>query len=108
LFDGINDRKVLMKIETTIKSDYPGKGWPQYGKPVRTDYGHEVEVHASSIAFTPHCWLRIYDPGNYAMQPGYSDEGCDVSAHLTVPQVRAIRDRLDAFLQAVRTKEFNP
>ena len=94
-----------MKIETTIKSSGVGAGWPQYGEPVATTYGHAVEVFASSVAFTPHCWLRVYDPGN-TMQQGYSDEGCNVMAHLTVSQARAIRDRLDAFVRAVKTGEF--
>lgn len=89
-----------MSVEVSIKDAPPGKGWPQYGRPVPTEYGHAVEVFMSSTAFDPHCWLRIYDPGRDVtwMQDGYPDEGCDVMAHLTLAQAIAIRDRLTAFI----------
>jgi len=87
-----------MSVDITIKGQPPGEGWPQYGTPVPTDYGHAVEVFMSSVAFEAHCWLRIYDPGNHAMQVK-SGQGCDVMAHLTLGQAVAIRDRLTAFIE---------
>jgi len=91
-------------IKVTIKKQPPGQGWPQYGKPVRTEYGHHVEVFMSSIAFDPHCWLRIFDPtpdGSMKIDPITTspDAGCDIKAHLTLEQAIAIRDRLTAFIE---------
>lgn len=93
----------MSDIAAQIKTEPPGQGWPQYGDPVPTKYGHHVEVFMSSIAFDPHCWLRIFDPtpdGTMKIDPitpSY-DAGVDVMAHLTLDQAIAIRDRLTAFI----------
>jgi hypothetical protein len=89
-------------IKVTIKDEPPGQGWPQYGRPVKTAYGHHVEVFMSSIAFDPHCWLRIFDPdGSMKIDPitQSPDAGCDLMAHLTLKQAIAVRDRLTAFIE---------
>lgn len=93
-----------MTIPVQIKTEQPGKGWPQYGDPVPTEYGHHIEVFMSSTAFEPHCWLRIFDPtsdGTMKVDPitKSPDAGCDLKAHLTLDQAIAIRDRLTAFIE---------
>lgn len=81
-----------------------GRGLGMYGDPVKTSYGDVVEVQDSSAASGPHCWLRIHGSTHlsgpvsplagleHGVAPG------SLSAHLSVAQARAIRDRLNAWL----------
>ncbi|QDF18696.1 hypothetical protein SEA_PUPPER_210 [Gordonia phage Pupper] len=74
-----DDKLVVNGIEIT----YSQRGFQVYGDEVETLYGEVVRVYESSSAEGPRCWLQI--------------SGGD-TAHLDVEMARAIRDRLDVFL----------
>lgn len=90
-----------MTIEITERND---RGFHQYGAPVLTSYGEKVEVFESSIAKGPHCWLRVYDDGDAKVS---QHVGKSMSAHLSLDEAIAIRDRLSAFIDEVPTR-WNP
>ena len=58
-----------------------------YGE-LTTKYGETVKLYESSGAVEPECWLMINNGG----------ERTEVTALLTVPQARIVRDILDRFL----------
>ena len=66
-----------------------------YGE-LTTKYGETVKLYESSGAVEPECWLMINSSTN--KNDLYGGERTEVTALLTVPQARIIRDILDRFL----------
>lgn len=74
--------------------DATGAGTTPRGFAIYADltdsYGHQVVVQQSSSADFDACWVFCY--------PGSGDVHGSPSPHLSVPQARAVRDALSAFI----------
>lgn len=79
----------------TVELDQTSRGFYNYGSPVETTYGEEVSLRESSAADGPHCWLYIKDGPDGRVLEDKS------SAHMSLAQAVAIRDRLTAFIDQV-------
>lgn len=84
-------------IERIVRGD---RGFIGYGQPFDCTYGTSVETYESSSAEGPHLWLALR--GGEALRaravPG------EAHAHLDEDQVRALRDRLQAFLDDIPSR----
>lgn len=61
------------------------------GGPIKTSYGHTINVYESSAASAPHVWVAVSE----------SREVDGHNAHLTLEQAIMLRAALDQFIEGV-------
>lgn len=91
-------RNSAAAIERIVRGD---RGFIGYGQPFDCTYGTSVETYESSSAEGPHLWLALQETNLAANGKGVPGQA---HAHLNEDQVRALRDRLQAFLDDVPSR----
>jgi hypothetical protein len=68
------------------------RGFHQYGKSIRDDYGSKVTVYESSAANSPHVWVKIADERDRAI------------AHLTKREAEELIRRLQTWIDEIPSR----
>lgn len=82
---------------TAAEVTYSDRGFAQFGKAFRTDYGHEIRVYQSSSAEKDAVWMSV------DLSPENSDGlfPVDTAVHMDLDQAKALRDRLSAWINMI-------
>jgi hypothetical protein len=81
----------VKKVDVT----YTERGFPVFGEPVITQYGHPVRVYGSSAAMYDAVWLDIGE----STKPGC--EAITGTAHMNLEQATLVRDHLSTWINTI-------
>lgn len=83
----------MKKVNVT----YSNRGFPQFGDPIETDYGHWVRVYGSSAAMKDCVWMSVdHDGISHGIKPAV-----DAGVHMDLAQATQLRDHLSTWINMI-------